>query len=153
MQYLFNGKATFNEDITAWDVSNVTDMKYMFNGASNFNQSIADWERSNSTVSFVQHMGSMFANATNFNQPIDNWEVIAVTNMQNMFKGSSPQTAAGSTEFNQNLSSWGNKFINPGSLPKASGMFTYCAVNEVQGIPINPSTDTVIWQGYNWPSV
>ena len=31
MRYLFNGLATFDEDVSSWNTSSVTDMHYMFN--------------------------------------------------------------------------------------------------------------------------
>ena len=32
------------EDISEWDVSNVTDMAYMFAGCESFNQDISNWD-------------------------------------------------------------------------------------------------------------
>ena len=82
-------KTTFNEDISAWDTSNVTDMSYMFDShrfqsehwwlgyeqgdrhgayvpyATAFNQNIGSWDTSK-----VTSMGYMFYNATAFNQDI-----------------------------------------------------------------------------------
>ena len=40
MYELFRDKSSFNEDISGWDVSNVTTMQNMFRGASSFNQPI-----------------------------------------------------------------------------------------------------------------
>jgi surface protein len=37
MQYLFNGKIDFNENISSWDTSNVVNMDKMFYRASSFN--------------------------------------------------------------------------------------------------------------------
>ena len=54
MNSLFQAKATFNEDISAWDVSNVTDMYEMFREASVFDQDISSWD-----VSSVISMGLM----------------------------------------------------------------------------------------------
>ena len=48
----------FNEDISKWNVSNVTDMSHMFEGANQFNQSINKWNVSN-----VINMSGMFDHA------------------------------------------------------------------------------------------
>ena len=63
MNNLFNGKATFNDNISGWDVSKVTNMKYMFVNASVFNQDIRGWDVSN-----VTNMNSMFGDATKMRQ-------------------------------------------------------------------------------------
>ena len=41
---LFQDKTNFNEDISSWDVKNVTDMSYMFYDANAFNQSLESWD-------------------------------------------------------------------------------------------------------------
>ena len=38
---------SFNQDISSWDVSKVTDMKYMFYNCKKFNQDISSWDVSN----------------------------------------------------------------------------------------------------------
>jgi len=90
MSEMFMDKLTFNEDITHWDVSSVTDMRQMF-WDSSFNQPIGDWD-----VSSVTDMSQMFVR-TDFNQPIGEWDVSSVTNMFAMFGGSS---------FNQPIGEW-----------------------------------------------
>ena len=88
---------TFNQNISSWDVSNVTDMQSMFSQQENFDQPIGNWDVSN-----VTNMGYMFYGATSFNQPIGNWDVSNVTDMFAIFSASSttPQN------FNQNIGNW-----------------------------------------------
>ena len=71
----------FNEDISAWDVSNVKSMEKMFCDATSFNQPIGNWNVQN-----VTNMQRMFSRATSFNQPIGNWNVENVSNMMSMFE-------------------------------------------------------------------
>ena len=42
MSELFLKETGFNQDLSAWDTSSVTDMEYMFYHASSFNQDIGD---------------------------------------------------------------------------------------------------------------
>ena len=94
MSLIFNGEVTsFNQDISNWDVSNVTDMSNMFIYANAFNQDISSWDLSN-----VTDMNGMFAYATAFNQPIGNWNMSNVGNTYAMFLGAS--------SFNQPIGSW-----------------------------------------------
>jgi surface protein len=57
MNRLFEGLCHFNEDISSWDVSKVTDMGEMMDVSDVFNSAVA------------------------FNQPIDSWDVSKVTNI------------------------------------------------------------------------
>lgn len=98
----------FNQDISNWDTSNVSNMRQKFrqntafnNGnksltwntsslvnvkeifyMSSFNQDIGSWNTSN-----VKDMSHMFVQATSFNQDISNWDVSNVVNMDSMFSG------------------------------------------------------------------
>ena len=44
---MFKQASAFNQDISDWRTSKVTDMSCMFNGAKAFNQDIGDWDTSN----------------------------------------------------------------------------------------------------------
>ena len=70
----------FNDDISAWDTSAVTSMFATFQNAKQFNQPLNDWE-----VSGVTSMVSMFAHAESFNQPLDSWDVSKVASLDSMF--------------------------------------------------------------------
>ena len=106
MSFMFGLETEFNQDISNWDVSNVTKMGYMFGSAAEFNQDISNWDVSN-----VTNMGGMFSSATSFNQPIGEWDVSNVTNMEGMF---------GFSDFNQDISSW-----NVSNVTNMAYMFGY----------------------------
>ena len=55
---MFKEAKNFNQDISSWNVSNVTNMHGMFEMAENFNQDISSWN-----VSSVTGMGTMFDDA------------------------------------------------------------------------------------------
>jgi surface protein len=93
MSNAFEGKNTFNGDISGWDTSSVIDIEDMFYGASSFNGDISSWNTSSVTT-----MYGMFDSATEFNQDISNWDVVKVTDMRYMF--------AYAESFNQDISSW-----------------------------------------------
>ena len=93
MAGMFRDATAFNEDISDWDVSNVTDMSGMFRGATAFNGDISGWDVSN-----VTDMASMFWGATTFDRDIGRWGVSGVTNMASMFRDASA--------FNQDIGGW-----------------------------------------------
>ena len=141
---VFDDPATFNGDISHWDVSNVTNMHRMFT-ISEFNGDISEWDTSNVrdmsrmftgdsgggfggfgrspfnqdisqwNTENVENMGGMFENS-NFNKDINDWNVSSVTNMASMFSNS---------VFNQNINSW-----NTSSVTDMSSMFANSNFNE-----------------------
>jgi len=112
MHYMFRNATAFNQDISAWNVSKVTDMSVMFTGADSFNQDISKWD-----VSKVTNMSGMFNNAIDFNQNIGEWDVSQVTDMSFMFTGAD--------SFNQDISAWNvSKVTDMSVMFNASGIST-----------------------------
>ena len=103
ISYMFAGATSFNQDLSGWDVSHITDMSNMFQGATSFNSPLL-W---GGKVSNVTKMEYMFQGATSFNQDISGWDVSSVTDMSNMFQGA--------TSFNQPIGLWGSKTANIGN--------------------------------------
>ena len=114
MWNLFNDNTTFNDDISKWDVSNVTLMPGMFKGASGFNQDISSWDVSN-----VRYMQDMFEGATAFvGTNIGSWDVSNVREMREMFRDTQ--------EFNGDISSW-----DVSKVTDMSGMFRESDYNKL----------------------
>ena len=91
MKYMFKW-SNFDHDISHWDVGNVSSMQDMFKDNFNFNQDLGNWDVSN-----VIDFSKMFENAHNFNQDLGNWDVSSAEFMTNMFT---------LTEFNQDIGNW-----------------------------------------------
>ena len=100
---MFQGATSFNQDLSGWDVSHITDMNSMFKGAISFNSPLL-W---GSKVSNVTNMEHIFEGATSFNQDISGWDVSSVTSMYSMFQEA--------TSFNQPIGLWGSKTANVGN--------------------------------------
>jgi len=132
LSYTFYNAFTFNQDLSSWDVSNVTDFSSLFsrdifNETPNmsFNQPIGNWTITNATdlgfmfafnnafnqdlsgwnVSNVTDMQGLFFGATAFNQDLSGWDVSNVTNFFSMFRGN-PDPTASAMNFNQDISGW-----------------------------------------------
>jgi surface protein len=93
MSGMFSWCTSFNQPLGNWDVSNVNDMSSTFNSASSFNQDISQWNTGN-----VTDMSFMFGSADTFNKDIGNWNVSSVMDMKYMF--------ISANNFNQDIGSW-----------------------------------------------
>jgi surface protein len=91
---LSSGLASFNADISAWDVSATTSFQFMFLIAGAFDQDISGWD-----VSSATNFDWMFAGTGVFNSPLNAWgaKTSSVTSMHAMFYGAS---------FNRDISGW-----------------------------------------------
>jgi surface protein len=77
--------ATFNEDLSQWNVSSTTTMTAMFQDAESFNQDLSSWD-----ISSVSDMSWMFSGANAFNQNLCSWgqRVPSSVDVANMFASS-----------------------------------------------------------------
>jgi surface protein len=89
---------------TAWDVSNVTNMGRMLRGR-NFNQPIGNWD-----MSKVTNIGGMFWDASSFNQPIKDWNITGVTSAGNFMTTNGFSTA----NYDDVLNTWSQKNVKSG---------------------------------------
>ena len=98
MEKFFYQNYVFSQDISSWDVSNVTSMSQMFEQSA-FNQDISNWDLRNLT-----DMYAMFKDNSSFNQPLENWNVRNVSKMARMFESNSA--------FNQPINNWDVSNVN-----------------------------------------
>ena len=99
MYGMFGDTSAFNQDISSWNVSSVTNMNGMFYYATGFNQAIGFsiepftgntniyWD-----VSSVTDMSGMFQGATAFNQNLCTWSVTNVTSCDDFSAGATAWT-------------------------------------------------------------
>lgn len=143
--FMFLQNHLFNQDVSTWDVSTVTNMQAMFSTCAVFNNGantnvnpitgragINGWDTSN-----VTNMTSMFFSAGVFNQDLGNWDTSKVTTMLSMF--------ARASGFNQDLSKW-----NVGKCSSFESMFNNAyAYNNGANTDVNPITGRVGIDGWN----
>jgi len=67
---MFSDTLLFNQDISDWDVSNVSNMAMTFYCAKSFNQNLDKWDMTNVTT-----IDGMFLGATNFTQDTSSWKI------------------------------------------------------------------------------
>lgn len=113
---LFYERTTFNDDISDWDVSSVTNLDNAFRNTKAFNQDLSGWDVSNVTtmvgalrgtdsldhstlenwrVGNVVTMETVFYQATTMNMDFSNWDVSSATSFRYMFREASAFEGAG----------------------------------------------------------
>jgi surface protein len=93
MEAAFRDNTSFNQNIGSWDVSSVTATESMFHNAAAFNQNINSWDMSSAV-----NVTTMFYQATSFNQPLNSWNMSSVKYTSSMFRDA--------IAFNQPLNNW-----------------------------------------------
>ncbi len=125
MEGMFREAASFNQTLNDWDVSSVINMQRVFHGAASFDGDISNWN-----VSSVTSMRSMFSSAHAFNQHLNDWNVSSVTSMRSMFSSAHA--------FNQHLNDW-----NVSSVTDMFGMFDGASIfdQHLNGWNVSKVTD------------
>ena len=98
MRRMFQGASLFNQSLSGWDVSNITNFNEVFTTATAFNGDVTTWN-----VSSGSNFSEMFENCSNFNQNIDSWN-ISGGSLDGMFRNC--------TNFDQPLTSWSSSISN-----------------------------------------
>jgi len=109
---MFLGATSFNNDVSSWDMSNITNTSAMFYDTL-FNQDISSWN-----FTKIDDMSGMFMNSP-FNQDISSWNVGTARYVFDMFRN---------TPFNQDISSW-----DTSNVIRMDGMFRDSAFNQDLG--------------------
>jgi len=107
MSDMFTNATLFNQDLSTWNVSNVTNMISMFEYAESFNNGDQPLAWINNATASSVNMGYMFYGATAFNQDLSTWDVSNVTDMEGMFIGSGLVT----DNFDNMLNAWASQTV------------------------------------------
>lgn len=114
---MFEG-TPFDQDISAWNMSGVTNTSVMFNNASAFDQDLSNWDVNN-----VTNMALMFRNATSFDQSLGSWDVSSVTSMADMLSSSALST----DHYDKTLIDWASLPTIQSNVALGAQGLTYCA--------------------------
>ena len=107
---MFKDSNRFNQDLSGWDVSRITNATDAFRDCVAFNGDVGTWRLDKLGIAQRMFMGCKV-----FNQPLNNWRFPELRVAIEMFSGCSA--------FNQDLNSW-----NVSSIRDFEGMFSGCTV-------------------------
>lgn len=105
MTGMFDGCVNFNDDLSGWNVSGMTNMRTVFRNCHVFQSDLSGWN-----VDLVDSMDSMFMGCHEFESDLSSWNTENVTSTYCMFRFA--------RKFNSDLSSW-----NVGLVESFSFMF------------------------------
>jgi len=94
---MFQNATSFNQDISSWNVSAVTNMNGMFNNATSFNQDISSWNVSavNGMKSFMN--GKSTDDYSYYDNLLNAWSQLTLQNGVLLDMGTIEYTSAGAT--------------------------------------------------------
>ena len=129
MEGMFYTCLSFNQDISGFDTSKVTNMRNMFYGANSFNQSLATFD-----TSIVTTMYRMFRNANSFKQSLATFNLSSIVDgasegLREMLYGIDINAPGTSTNYDNTLISWAAADV-PNSLSFHGGNSKYSDAGE-----------------------
>jgi surface protein len=107
MAGMFVNATSFNQSLSNFDTSNVTDMNSMFGMATLFNQSLSNFDTSS-----VTDMSYMFYGADAFNQNIGTWDVHHVIIFDDFMGAKTPSTFS-TTNLDAIYNGWSASGVQP----------------------------------------
>ncbi|MEI6680728.1 MAG: BspA family leucine-rich repeat surface protein, partial [Mariniphaga sp.] len=119
MQGMFDNATTFNQSISGWNVSRVTDMSYMFTGASAFNKDLSTWGANTFRVTTMQ---SIFQNSGE-TFGIGAWSIVGITGA-GLTNWAAPATVLSIANFSHTFYQWSQEaIVNTGVTATAPGLY------------------------------
>src|SRR5699024_175293 len=117
---MFRDTEVFDQDLSSWDVSSVSDMSSMFGEAKAFNGSLVGWKPGLDLADGCS-LYAMFRDTETFNQDLSSWDISSVTNMSYMFDNSALSIA----NYDATLIGWAAQSVQSDVILGAHGL-KYC---------------------------